>query len=177
MQNSFKKSSQISLRELTPEDWPAYKDYYKSLSNPQHFSGYFKNKNLDAPDTGKNFFDDMQRNRGETFKLFGLFDKDKIIGQTSIRFTKNENGSIAILGGSEITDSYRGLRLVDKLYEFRMNYLRQKGFEGDIRMTIAPNNTPSQKAAARNGFVKTGEQNSEGFDILKPESFIPPTSP
>lgn len=165
MRKSFDKNSNITIRELNRGDWPLYRAYYKSLSNPQHFSGYLEGKDLNDPETGINFFKDAFQ--AGNFILFGLFDDNQMIGQTSITFLNNEEYSnTALLAGSEITDNYRGRRLVDNFYNTRMNYLKNIGFNGDIIMSIHPDNIPSQKAAARNGFVKTGASDNYGYDLL-----------
>ncbi|HPF79019.1 MAG TPA: GNAT family N-acetyltransferase [Alphaproteobacteria bacterium] len=167
MKPVFSRTSNITIREIGPDDWQAYKAYYKSLSNPRHFSGYLQDKDIDAPETGTQFFEDAFREKN--FVLFGLFDEDRMIGQTSITFLEDEKGKFALLAGSEITDAYRGQRLVDIFYQRRMNYLKDMGYDGRIIMTIHPDNTNSQKAAARNGFIKTGEQDRFGYDVLMPQ--------
>ena len=161
----FEKSSHITIREISDNDWEAYKEYYKSLSSPCHFSGYFHDKDIDAPETGINFFKDAFKEGN--FHLFGLFHKDTMIGQTSITFIDNdEYPNTAYLAGSEITDEYRGLALVDKFYDFRMRYLKDTEFSGAITMSISPENSNSHKAAARNGFTKTGKTTQYGQDVL-----------
>lgn len=167
MKATFKETSNITIREIGYNDWEVYKAYYKSLSNPRHFSGYLQDKDIDAPETGKQFFDDAFRDGN--FVLFGLFDGDRMIGQTSITFLEDEKGKFALLAGSEITDAYRGQRLVDIFYQRRINYLKDIGYNERIIMTIHPDNANSHKAAARNGFVKTGEKDKFGYEILTPQ--------
>lgn len=170
MIKDFKNSADLTIREVQRADWPAYKKFFQSLKKPEHFSGYFQTFNIEADNAGDKFFDDMHTHRGEDFKFFGLFHKDKMIGHTSIRFTKDKGKDVAIFGGSEILDDYRGQRLVDIFYKHRKDYIIQTGFQGRILMTIPPNKTASQKAAARNGFIKTGKTDLNGYYILEPKA-------
>jgi len=97
-----------------------------------------------------------------------MFNGDKMIGQTSINYFDEDGKKTALLAGSEIADDYRGHRLVNKFYDARMKYLRENGFDGEITTTIHPDNLSSQKAAARNGFVNTGQLDKHGYFIFKP---------
>lgn len=166
MRDSYTKYAGLTIRPIDDRDWDAYKDYYKSLKNPKHYSAYFADKDIDAPETKDNFFNDAYKDGN--FILFGMWDKNKLIGQTSITFLKNEDtGKLhAYFAGSELRDDYRGRGLVDNLYEARKQYIKDVGFKGDVVMTIAQDNAPSQKAALRNGFEKASKQNKYGFDIF-----------
>lgn len=164
MKAPFDQSSPITARDITRADWEAYRDFYKSLTTPHHFSGFLAGRDLDDPKTYQALFDWFT----QPFVLFGLWDQDKMIGQTSISFINTDKGRTALFAGSEIRDDYRGLRLVDKLYEIRTEYLRRIGFDGPVMLTINPDNDSSHKAAARNGFVKTGARDGYGYDILVP---------
>ena len=164
MKSPFDKSSAITVREISRDDWEAYRDFYKGMKNPQHFSSFLAGYDLDDPKTYDDIFDWFQK----PYVLFGLWDKDRLIGQTSISFIKTDKGNTALFAGSEITDDYRGLHLADMLYQTRMEHLRRIGFNGPVMTTINPTNIASHKAAARNGFVKTGEQDQNGYDILVP---------
>ncbi len=166
MKSAFDLSAALTAREITRADWEAYRDFYKSMKNPQHFSGFLQGRDLDDPKTYDALFDWFT----QPFVLFGLWDKDRMVGQTSISFITMDKGKTAYFSGSEITDDYRGLRLADKLYEVRTEHLRRIGFDGPVMMSIHPDNTRSQNAAARNGFVKTGEQDAQGRDILVPRN-------
>lgn len=156
----------ITIRQVTAADWQDYRDYYKGLSDPHHFSGFLNGKDLDARQT----YDDLFAATVGTgdMVMFGLWDGDRMIGQSSISFLDTPEGKIALLAGSEIADEYRGQRLVDRFYDARMQYIRDSGFEGTIQTTIRPDNISSQKAAGRNGFVNTQVLDSYGYYIFRP---------
>lgn len=166
MKQDYATVASITTRALSMADWGAYRDFYKSLKTPHHFKGFLEDVDLDDPKTYEALFQYFTR----PFVLIGLWDKDKLIGQTSISFI--DKGRTAYFAGSEILDDYRGLKLVDKLYEVRTEYLRRIGFNGPVMMTINPENESSHKAATRNGFVKTGEQDGHGYDILVPKGMM-----
>lgn len=167
MIDQFDKNAHITVREISRADWEVYRDFYCGMKAPQHFSGFMQNKDLDDPQTYQELFDWLTGN-DETFTLFGMFDGEAMIGQTSLSFIDNEGVNTAYFAGSEITDEYRGQRLVDKLYDVRTEHLRRIGFDGPVMMTISPDNESSHKAAARNGFIKTGALNDHGAEILVP---------
>lgn len=162
--DEFDQQAPLTVRRVMPEDWQAYRDYYKGLSKPSHFAGIMAGKDLDAPETYAALFDHTINT--DSFMMFGLWRGDAMIGQSSICFL--EDGKTALLAGSEIADAYRGQRLVDHFYSARMQYLKNIGFSGDIRTTIRPDNEPSQKAARRNGFEDTGVLDGHGYKIFKP---------
>lgn len=167
MIDQFDKNAHITVREISSADWEAYRDFYRGMKRPQHFSGFMQDKDLNDPQSYQALFEWLKGN-DPTFTLFGMFDGHKMIGQTSLSFMDIDGTRTAYLAGSEITDDYRGQRLVDKLYDTRMEHLRRMNFDGPVIMTIHPDNTNSHKAAARNGFAKTGEQDPQGYDILMP---------
>lgn len=162
MKKRFRQSTLLTVREITRADWKSYRDFYKGLKNPQHFSGFLSGYDLDDRKT----YDDMFDWFPKPFVLFGLWDQGTLIGQTVVSFSKTRKGKVAHFSGSEITDEYRGLGLADTLYEARMDYLRRMGFKGTVMMSIDPDKAASHRAAERNGFVKTGEQDLNGYDVL-----------
>ncbi len=168
MKGEFDKFSNLTVREITSADWEAYADYYMDLSDPAHYHGFLDDRDLENPQTWQTMLENTADR--DDFVMFGLWDDDKMIGQTAITFLPKEDRTIALLAGSEIADGYRGRRLVDKLYQARMEYLQQNGFDGEIRTTIRPDNTRSKTAANRNGFIPTGIQDEHGYDIFVPES-------
>lgn len=158
----------ISVRPVTPDDWQAYKNYYKGLSDPHHFSGFLVGKDLDAPETYQELFDNTI-STGDMV-IFGLWHKDRMIGQSAINFFDTDNGKQAFLAGSEVADNYRGQRLVNNFYHARMAYLANIKFTGEVYMTISEENSSSQKAAERNGFENTGKMDRNGSYIYVPTS-------
>ncbi|MDX2027043.1 MAG: GNAT family protein [Alphaproteobacteria bacterium] len=160
-----------TVRLITPDDWCDYRDYYKRLSDPHHFREILEGQDLDAPETYAKLF--SQTIGTNSFVMFGLWHRNKMIGQSSIDFSDTHGRKKALLAGSEIADEYRGRRLVNKFYAARMQYLRDIKFEGDITTTIRPGNHQSIKAAERNGFASTGSLDEHGYLIFVPVGLHP----
>ena len=156
----------VHVRQLTPQDWQAYRDYYKGLKQPHQFASLLAGHDLDARETYTNLFDKTIGTG--SLVMFGLWQGEKMIGQSSINFIEEDGKKIALLAGSEIADDYRGRRLVDRFYQARMQYLRDIKFEGEIMTTIRPENENSIKAAQRNGFVNTATLDRHGYLIFVP---------
>jgi len=167
---SADQHAHLTVRPITSEDWQAYRDFYKSLKDPHMFKGFLEGRDLDARATYENLFRNTIH-RG-SFVMFGLWDRDKMIGQSSIDFIDAGGKKSALFAGSEIADAYRGQRLVGKFYEARKQYLTAIGFEGEVLTTIRPENHSSLKAAARNGFINTGRLDEHGYCILVPQHFV-----
>lgn len=167
MQAEFGKNAHITVRQISPDDWADYRDFYTSLNDPQHFSGFLAEKDWDDPATWQSLLNTTAAQ--DDFVMFGMYDRDKMIGQTSIQFINTNGKTAALLAGSEIADDYRGQRLVDKLYQARREYLSNTGFPGEILTTIRPENTSSRTAAARNGFIDTGRTDDHGYCVYVPE--------
>ncbi|MBI1273354.1 MAG: GNAT family N-acetyltransferase [Alphaproteobacteria bacterium] len=159
------KHTHLTVRPITFDDWRAYRDFYKGLDDPHMFKGFLQGKNLDDEQTWKDLFQQTIGRQSPPFVMFGLWDGDKLVGQSSIDFTVDNDGRVtALLAGSEIAPQYRGHGLVDKFYQARMKYLED--FNGDIITTIKSDNHASIKAAERNGFVHTGEVDRHGYLVF-----------
>ncbi len=167
MKPEFDRNAQITVRPIGPDDWQDYRDFYKGLRDPHHYSGILSGKNPDDPATWQTLFDSTT-GTGE-FALFGMFDRDQMIGQTSIQFIRNKEETTALFAGSEMADDRRGERLVNKLYQARKEYLEAIGFQGKIVTTIPPGNSGSRAAAERNGFIDSGRTDEHGYYIYVPE--------
>lgn len=167
MREAFDKNSHITVRQIGPDDWADYRDFYTGLRDPHHFSGLLAGKDMDDPATWQGMFNATTAQ--DDFVMFGMYDRETMIGQASILLIKKNGQTAALLAGSEIADDYRGQRLVNKLYQARMEYLKNTGFQGEILTTIRPDNTSSRTAAARNGFIDTGRTDEHGYCVYVPE--------
>lgn len=150
MKKSFSTSSDITVRRIGAKDWALYRDYYNGLDDPSHFQGFMNGKDTNTPETYMGLFKEL----GD-FVMFGLFDHDKMVGQTGIYFKGEGENNVAVLAGSEITPSYRKNGYSRDLYEARLRYLKDMEFSGKVITAIRPDNVPSLAAAERQGFVKT----------------------
>ena len=81
--------------------------------------------------------------------LFGLFDGEKMIGETSIAFSPTSTFT-----GSHILQAYAGKRLANLLYDIRIQYLLQKTKTKSAITHIEPHKYKSAYAATRNGFTQ-----------------------
>ena len=153
MKKVFGRLSDISIRKITSDDWESYRNYCKGLIAPAHFRGIMEGTDLDSPQTYQNLFNAI----GSHNVMFGLWDKDKMIGQTGIFFEEQDGQSVAMLQGSEIAKEYRGFGLSQTLYEARMNHLKEIGYRGKVITSIRPDNEYSLRAAKKNGFKETGQ--------------------
>ncbi|MCB1682176.1 MAG: GNAT family N-acetyltransferase [Alphaproteobacteria bacterium] len=167
MRPEFDRNAQITVRQIGPEDWEAYRDFYMSLRDPHHFRGILAGKDPDDRATWQGLFD-ATTGTGD-YVMFGMEDRKRLIGQSGIQFLRNGDQVTALLAGSEIADDRRGQRLVDKLYQARREYLRSINFQGPVITTISPGNTNSRTAAERNGFSNTGRFDEHGYCIYVPE--------
>lgn len=167
MRPEFDRNALLTVRPIGPADWESYRDFYKGLRDPHHFSGILSGKDPDAPATWQALFDATTGTA--EFVMFGMFDRNHMIGQTSIQFIRNGEETTALFAGSEMADGRRGERLVNKLYQARQEYLHSIGFQGPIITTIPPGNEGSRKAAERNGFADTGRTDEHGYCIYEPQ--------
>ena len=151
MRKTFERLADISIRQISAQDWETYSEYWKGLSAPAHFSGIMRGQDLDEQKTYEDLFEAI----GDENVMLGLWDKDKLIGQTGIFFDDHDGEEVAMFQGSEIADEYRGFGFSKNLYEARMRHLKQIGYEGKIITSIREDNEPSMRAAQRNGFIRT----------------------
>jgi RimJ/RimL family protein N-acetyltransferase len=152
MKTLFQNASNITVKELSADDWSAYKDYWQSLKAPAHFSGIMDGKDLEDPQTYKDLFSQINEADGV---MFGLWDGNTLIGQTGIFFEEKNGQRSAMFQGSEITDDYRGLGLSKALYDARMRYLHEIDYKDIITTSIRSDNEYSLKAAQKSGFELT----------------------
>lgn len=153
MKKKFERITDISVRQITSEDWEAYRDYWKGLSDPAHFSGIMTERDLDDPQTYSDLFEAI----GTSNVMFGLFDKDRMIGQAGVFFDDLNGETTAMFQGAEIADEYRGFGLSKELYDARMRKLYDRDYDGKIVTSIRPDNEPSLRAAEKSGFRRTNE--------------------
>jgi RimJ/RimL family protein N-acetyltransferase len=157
----------FSVRQMTSHDWAAYRDFHKGLKKPHHFRGYLEGRNLEARETYDNLFaNTINREPKGSFVMFGVWDRDRLIGITSLDFSEQNGRKSVLLAGSQRADALRKMGIGDIFYRTRLNYLQQIGFGGDVSTSIGPENTDSIKAAERNGFTNTGLLDKQGYCIF-----------
>lgn len=174
MKEEFAKNSNIVVRPIGTQDWQAYRDYYKGLSNPIVYTGFTKGADLDDPDTYSKIFDDMAVNSGDT-QMLGLWQDDRIIGQFLYFIEHDDQGKpTAIVQGLEIADGYKGRGLFKKLTDSVADHLRSElGRDARVYTTIRQDNATSLKIAKFYGMkiVEDGEYaqsyQEDGYYLLE----------
>jgi len=154
LMESFRRPGNITTAQIGPQNLAAYKEFCMKLSQPERYEKFWA-------DNGA-----MLSGKESGFTLFGLWDGDQMIGQTMIAFDPDGPDRRAVFCESEIIPEYRGRGYAQHLYDARMRYLKETGFDVEIEAHIKPDNQPSLKAAQRNGFQQTGEMH-KGFCVLK----------
>ena len=118
-------------------------------------------------------------------KHFVLLEKDggQPIGVSHLSIEQSAHGgSCAAFESSHILSSFRGYGLSQLLYQARLNYLQAETDCSLARVCVSPKNTASAKAAERNGFCFSHQENGGdgGFvNVYERHVFIalePPSS-
>lgn len=102
--------------------------------------------------------------RGADGRVFGLFDGDELIGITGVFRNKNDSsGASVMLCMSYIDENYRGLGLSRLLYQARLAWARENGYQRAC-VSHREDNIASQRANAAFGFVRTNSEAREFGD-------------
>lgn len=94
-----------------------------------------------------------------------LNDRNDIVGSANILL--NETGSKAEFQAHHILSALRGQRLIDLFYTAAEQHLRQHTQCQKITLWTTPENTSSQKAAIRNGYLRNGTNQRNCFIFEK----------
>ena len=174
MKSEFSDNSAITLREVTSDDWEAYRDFYKGLSSPILYNGYMQTADLDSRETYKKIFNDMAIDDGPT-KMLGLWRDGKMIGQFLYFIEDDDDGKpMATVQGLEIADAYKGRGYFKKLTDAVANHMRTElGPDTKILTTIRQDNRASLRIAKFYGMkiVEDGEYaqsfKDQGYYLLE----------
>lgn len=139
-----------SIRQLLEADWEIFASMrlHALQECPSVFSSnYAKEKNYTADDWAG-----WLKPEGKC--VFGLFDKETLIGITGAVTVKQEptNG---VLYGSFIQRPYRGRGLSDLFYESRIGWAKDYLPWKKLIVSHRENNEASRRANQRHGFVYT----------------------
>lgn len=115
------------------------------------FENYYVKMPID-----RNYYRERWKNAKVDFKLsYGMFDEEKLVGFI-IHAVDNRNGSLTAFNtGTGVIPEYRGLKIVQSLYEYALPDLKQKGFVNCSLEVI----TKNEKAIR--------SYQSIGFEIIK----------
>lgn len=128
---------------------------------------------------GPSFWDDSFRH--PALKSFVLFEKTdaepKIIGIAEIMLPnwRHPSRKRPEFCGAHILSPYRGQGLTQMLYDTRLQYLDENTQYTNAQINIHPNNTPSIRAAKRNGFRENMVLQNGNIEFVRPLSFTPNT--
>jgi ribosomal protein S18 acetylase RimI-like enzyme len=102
----------------------------------------------------------------------GTFDNEQLVAFMFIGIDQYYGKLTAHNDGTGVIPSYRGQRLVDKMYDYLIPQLKQKGVE-QCTLEVIQANTRAQKVYARIGFKKFRSLNCYGGKLLPIPSSIP----
>src|ERR1019366_3831136 len=89
-------------------------------------------------------------------QVFGLFDKDKLIGVTAaFTFRGDSTGQTALLAGAFILPSYGGRGLSRMFYDARLFWIRGQPQFRRVIVSRRKSNEASRRPNQRYGFVRT----------------------
>lgn len=138
----------IYIRQVRVDEWEKLKaKRLQALRDtPLFFSSTYEGISA-KPDS---FWIDMLCNDDE--RIFGLFDTEMLIGITGIfKSIHDPEGKTALLGMSYIDKEYRGMGLSKLLYQARLDWAREKGFE-KAAVSHREGNEASKAANQKFGF-------------------------
>lgn len=145
----------ISIRALDPAEWQMLRDFrlHALQSAPGAFALSYEECVSWSPEQWRAGI------CAPTHQVFGLFDGENLIGITGV-FTRREDpsGRTALLVMSYIEPEYRGRGLSEKLYQVRLDWIRQSGRFHTVHVSHRASNEASRRANQRHGFVKTGAE-------------------
>lgn len=153
----------FSIRALSSDDWREFR-MMRLMALKMH-PQYFLWKYETVVNEPESFWrENLSRSRQQ---IFGLFDGYHIIGITGV-FTHRDysDGKTADFGMSFIEPAYRDRKLSGLLYNARIEWARENGFE-KIHISHHADNTVSKSANQRFGFAYVGEQIREWPDGSK----------
>ena len=139
----------IHIQPLTPKDWESFRAIRIRAVN-MHTRYVLVRPDITEKQTSK-YWKEMLDGQGK--KVFGLFDKDKLIGITAVfTWSKDPTGKTGIMAMNFIEPEYRGKGYSNFLYEaciiFAKNYFKWN------KLTIGhrKGNEPSRKGMTNHGF-------------------------
>lgn len=150
------------------------------------FGGHFLDFPYDISAGTKNSVEDILRAKIDAADEahFVLWDKEQleVVGRAKIENLDLEKEDRPEISQSYIKMDRRGEGLIDWLYEGRLRFLSEEGFE-HVKCKIEKINTASFKAAIRNGFSlydppsahKSGDQSADHLTRRVPLADIRPT--
>ena len=149
----------IYTRPLETFEWEVFRDFrLRALqASPGVFSSSYQEEANTTPE-------EWQRTvRGPTHQVFGLFDREDLIGITAVFTWRGDpSGETAVLAMSFIFPEYRGRGLSRLLYEARLGWIRSVGTFKRVVVSHRESNDVSRRAKPGTVFYRPGEHLAPG---------------
>lgn len=159
----------VYLRALTPEDFQIFRTLrLRALAdNLDNYRG-----DLQA-DTSRPDSDWEKTLGGDGRRVFGLFDRNILIGLTGI-FTSGEDpsGQTGVLAMSYIEPAYRRRHLSDLFFKARFAFAVQHLPWNFLTVSHRRGNEASRCAILRHGFILTGTRQAVWSDGARDKEFM-----
>lgn len=148
--------SDIYLRPLTPDDWGGFRAIRIRAVNMH--TGYVLVRPDKTEKQTSEYWKEMLDNKGK--KVFGLFDKDKLIGISAVfTWSKDPTGKTGIMAMNFIEPEYRGRGYSNFFYEACIDFAKNYFKWNKLTIGHRKGNEPSRKGMTNHGFQfkETGE--------------------
>jgi len=140
----------MNIRPLSPSEWERLRDF--RLHALQSAPGLFETTYSQA--VARSEADWRALLSPEYQQVFGLFDRDKLVGITAV-FTSRDDPATAQLAMSFILPEYRGQKLSRLLYRARLDWARGRQTFRRIVVGVRESNAASTAAIRSAGFQRT----------------------
>lgn len=160
--------SEITIRQLTENDWPLYREIrMDALAREPCF---FADSEDESNFVSENWIERINNGNGA---LFGLFHNGQIIGLTSIHRENDDPKSYrAWMGSSYIKPEFRGHHLSELLFDTRIEWARKQGNIIALVVAHREENLVSKKAIQHYGFKFIGSRTKTYLDGQQAKSLV-----
>lgn len=142
----------LVIRQFSADEWPVYREMrLKALSSdPGVFCSSYEKESADPDQRWKDGVSDPD------VGIFGVFYDGRLVGMTGVAVRKkDESGTTAVLWGSWLEKEWRGRGFSKKMYEARLDWVRQRPRLERVVVSHRESNVASKKANQKHGFVLT----------------------
>ena len=146
----------ISTKQWCKSDWQIFKSIRLEAlrKNAAAFGASY-----DAENSQDDKFWQDRLSNPDNGTIFGLYDRDDVIGLTGIYRDWNGREGVAVLCMSYLRQEYRGRVLSDLLYKARIDWAKAQGDIRILEVAHREGNDASRGANQRWGFILTEVKN------------------
>ncbi len=153
--------SHIYIRSLTPEDWEEFRSI-RIRSLTMH-AGYFLGKLDEVNELPDEYWKETLDGNGK--QVFGLFDKNVLIGITAIfTWLEDPTGKTGVMAMSFIEPPYRNKGYSNFFYKARIDYAKNNSKWDKLVIGHREGNEPVRKAVIKYGFEFLDTENIDWPD-------------